>query len=63
MEPLKEKLKKEPKKVRSHENGVINAEKNHRNKTPPEETGHETILDLFRWPLLFKFTVISSMLW
>ena len=27
-----------------------------------EQTGHETILDLWRWPLLRKYTIISSFL-
>ena len=32
-------------------------------KRPPDETGHETILDLFRWPLILKYMVISALLW
>ena len=32
-------------------------------KRPPEVTGHETILDLFRWPILLKYTIINALLW
>ena len=31
-------------------------------RRPPEKTGNETLLDLFRWPLLLKYTVVCSLL-
>ena len=34
-----------------------------RSKSPPEETGQENLFDLFRWPLLCRFTLISSSMW
>ena len=65
MTPLKEaKLEPETDNANSLENDVIKADKNRRNsKAPPENTGHETVVDLFRWPLLLKFTVICSLVW
>ena len=45
-------------------NGMVEVANTRRDKkTPPEETGQENILDLLRWPLLFKYTVISTLLW
>ena len=55
---------KEDKQVGSIEDGMKDAvQSDHSTKAPPEETGQETILDLFRWPLILKYTVISSLLW
>ena len=64
MAPLKEKDKNEQKRLSSNENGVVEVENNQRDKKgPPEETGQESILDLFRWPLLLKYIIISTLLW
>ena len=51
-------------KLCDNEDGVVKVEDDqHEKKAPPEKTGQENILDLLRWPLLFKYTVISTLLW
>ena len=64
MVTLKGNNENETHKLSGNENGEVEMENNqHDKKTPPEETGQENILDLFRWPLLFKHLVISTLLW
>ena len=61
---LKGNNENETHKLSGNKNDVVGIENNQRDKkTPPEETGQENILDLFRWPLLFKHIVISTLLW
>ena len=60
---MEEKLLKKDDKINNTENGVKDAVNiDHSSKSPPEETGQETILDLFRWSLILIFTIISSLL-
>ena len=55
---------KEVKKRTKAENYATVAKKRHSpSRRPPDETGHETLLDLFRWPLMLKYIIISSVLW
>ena len=64
MAPLKGNVKNETKKLSGNDNRVLGMENDKRDKkAPPEETGQESILDLLRWPLLFKYTVINTLLW
>ena len=62
--PLNKNDENETIKLSDNEDGVVEAvDDQHEKKAPPEETGQESILDLLRWPLLFKYTVISTLLW
>ena len=65
MTPLQEaKVETETDTAKSLEKDVTKATKKRRDsKPPPEKTGHETIVDLFRWPLLLKFMIICSLVW